>query len=72
MASTLRSAPASAPRILARPATSVSLRLPTRTTRAAELRTKMQTGVTPLVADPMIGFQFEDMDIRDNDFVFDV
>ena len=73
MASTLRSAPASVPRILARPATSASLRLPTGTTRTAKLRAKMQTGVTtPLVADPVIGFQFDDMDIRDDDFMFDV
>jgi hypothetical protein len=32
----------------------------------------MQTGTTPLVADPAIVFQFEDMDIRDNDFMFDI
>lgn len=72
MASTLRSAPASAPRVLARPATSVSMRPPTVTTRTAKPRTKMQTGITPLVADPVVAFQFEDMDVRDDDFVFDV
>jgi len=72
MASTLRGAPASAQRILTRPATSASLRQPTGTTGTAKLRTKMQTGVTPLVADPAIGFQFDDMDIRDDDFMFDV
>jgi hypothetical protein len=32
----------------------------------------MQTGITPLVADPVIVFQFEDMDVRDNDFMFDI
>jgi len=70
MASTLRSAPASAPRVLARPVTSVSLRPPTGTTRTAKSRTKMQTGVIP--PDPVVAFQFEDMDVRDDDFMFDV
>jgi hypothetical protein len=32
----------------------------------------MQTGVKPLVADPVVAFQFENMDVRDDDFMFDV
>jgi len=72
MASTLRSAPASAPRILVRPATSTSLRQPTGTARTAKLQTKMQTGVPPLVADAVIVFQFDDTGTRDDDFMFDV
>jgi hypothetical protein len=37
-----------------------------------KLRTKTPTGVTPPVADPVIAFQFEDMDVRDDDFMFEV
>jgi hypothetical protein len=37
-----------------------------------KLRTKTQTGVTSPVANPVIALQFEDMDVRDDDFMFEV
>lgn len=67
-----RVAPASTPRILPRPATSASLRPPTAMTRAVKLPTRMQSGATPLAADPEIVLKFEGVDVENDDFMFDV
>jgi len=37
-----------------------------------KLPTKLQMGVTTLVAEPEIVFRFEGVDVRDDDFMFDV
>jgi hypothetical protein len=49
-------------RILARPATSVSLCQPAAMARTVRLSTRLQPDVTPLAADPDIVFEFEGVD----------
>lgn len=72
MATTLRTAPVSIPRIHARPATSASLRPPIAVTRTMKPPTKVQVGATPLVADPEIVLGYEGVEIGIDDFMFDV
>ena len=74
MASTSRIGPVSTLRMHTRPATSVSLRPPTAAARTVRLSTKLQTGTTPLAADPeiVLGFDGVDSDVGNDDFMFDV
>ncbi len=72
MASTSGFGPVPTPRILARPATSASLRPPTAVTRTVRLPTKSQTGTISLAADPEIILEFEGVDVGNDDFIFDV
>jgi hypothetical protein len=72
IASTSRTRPVSATRILARPATSTSLRLPPAVTKTVKVTKKLQTGAMPSAADPEIVFEFGGMDVEYHDFMFDV
>jgi hypothetical protein len=72
VASTSLTKPTPAPRTIVRPASSASLRPQTTTARPAKFQTKLQTGATPLATDQELHFEFEGIDVRGDDFMFDV